>query len=133
MGFFTAGAAVIGGGLSFLGAREQADAIEAASQNNRFLFNSGQINGASPFANVTTFGPGNQVTAAGNVSLGASQAAINPANFDFSSLAGGQPLGGSPAVGSGATRAQPSAFSPTSNPFGGAGPVDQLSLSLIHI
>ena len=122
MAIFAAGAAVIGGGLSFLGAREQADAIEQASENNRFLFNSGQINGASPFANVTTFGPGNQITAAGNVSLGASQAAINPANFDFSSLAGGQP-----AVGNGATRAQPSAFSPATNPFSSVGAVDQLS------
>ena len=125
MGFGVVGAVagVAGGALSFLGAREQADAIEAAGENNRFLFNSGLINSsASPFANITSFGPGNQIAAFGNVGLNGAQAAINPASFDFSSLTGGQP-----AVGSPAALVPPSTISSPVSPSGSVGAVDQLS------
>ena len=88
MAFFAAGASIISGGLNFLGAREQADAIEAAGEgvlfDPRFIESSN-----SPFANVSSLGPGNQ-----SITFGTGLprfASSNPTTFDFSSLLGPSP------------------------------------------
>ena len=89
MAIFAAGAAIVSGGLNLLGAREQSDAIAEAGEGT--LFNPRFIESSnSPFANVSSLGPGNQ-----NITFGTglpSLASSNPTTFDFASLLGGSPV-----------------------------------------